>query len=109
MTKHYFTIGNKRYEYSLLVKGNNQDNEHITHVFCSAAGVDQDFLSEDVPALLADLPNFVEEQVTYDKQQKNAVIRFRTTVSEKRFIENRAAKDGFANVSDYLRKVALAV
>lgn len=73
---------------------------------CLAANISQPFLSEDIPDLLIDLPNLILSEKEYVEKQ-NDVIRFRVTPEDKKLIEEKAGKNGYKTVSDYLREVAL--
>ena len=55
---HKIKVNNITYHYSLepLVVKND---EKITHVICEEAGIDKDFLTEDIPSLIIDLPNLI--------------------------------------------------
>lgn len=81
-------------------------NAKTTHFECEGANISQAFLNEDIPHLLIDLPNLILAEKEYvDKQDE--VIRFRVTLEDKKLIEEKAGKNGFKTVSDYLREVAL--
>lgn len=95
------TINNKKYPYTLTEKKNN-----IMHVECEAANIAQDFLAEDVAALLIDLPNLIAAERDYKKKQSE-VIRFRISSEDKNKVEKKATQKGFDSVSDYMRHLAL--
>ncbi len=99
---HTIRVNNKKYEYTI----SPSEDEECYYFVCEAAGVSQDFLKEDIPALLVDLPEFIIEELEYKKKQDN-VIRFRVSVDEKKAIYKRAVKAGYANVSGFLRDLAL--
>ena len=98
---HTITFNNKRYNYTIKPL-----NKKMVHFKCDAAGVDQEFLAEDIPALLTDLPNLIISEKLYLESEKS-VIRFRVSEKDKKEIEKRAAKAGFPNVSAFLRHLAL--
>lgn len=100
--QHSVTVKNKKYAYSLDPKKNG-----TTLVHCDAAGINQPFLNEDVPALLTDLPHLIIAEQKYAKAQ-NSVIHFRLKSEEKKRLEQKAVKSGFVTVSAYLRNLALA-
>lgn len=100
-TKYFLTLGNKKYFYTL-----RQINAQETHVACEAANIAQDFLNEDVPALLQDIPNLIIAEKNYNTKQEE-VIRFRISSEDKKRIEKKAHKNGFVSVSGYLRDLAL--
>jgi len=60
--QHSITVKNKKHVYTLAPSGKN-----MTNVLCETAGVNQDFLNEDVPALLLDLPNLIIAEQDYAK------------------------------------------
>ena len=62
-TTHYVVVKNKKYPYSLEPKQGG-----VTRVICKAAGIDQDFLSEDVPELLLNLPELIISEQEYNKK-----------------------------------------
>jgi hypothetical protein len=99
--KHYITINNKKYFYTL--KSVKKDT---TLVECEAANLVQKFLNEDIPDLLNDLPNLIMAEKQYKKQQSE-LIRFRVTPDDKKLIEKKAVKKGYSSVSGYLRDLAL--
>lgn len=95
------TVGNKKFEYSLEQKRGNS-----VFVECKDANIAQNFLAEDVPALLIDLPNLILSEKKYKKNQSE-VLRFRISPKDKARIEKRAVKEGYDSVSDYMRHLAL--
>ena len=99
--KHSITIKNKRYMYTL-----NPKKDGVTHVVCESANINQDFLNEDIPALLQDLPNLIIAEKDYVKA-KSTVIHIRMGADEKKQLEQKAIKSGFNSVSGYMRNLAL--
>ena len=102
ITKHTITIQNKKYDYTLRREGSGS-----IFVRCPAAHIAQNFLNEDIPQLLADLPNLILAEKKY-AQEQIATIRFRVSPRDKQTIEKRALHKGYVSVSQYLRDVALA-
>jgi len=98
---HTITYNNKRYKYTIT-----PINKEEAHFRCDAAGVDQEFLVEDIPALLIDLPHLIASEKEYLKGKKHT-IRFRISGKDKQKIEKRAAKAGYKTISDFLRDLAL--
>jgi hypothetical protein len=95
------TIGNRIHNYSLeKMKGS------IIRVRCKDANIDQDFLAEDVPGLIIDLPNLITAEKKY-KDTQSDVVRFRISTKDKARIEKEAIKRGYDSVSDYIRHIAL--
>ncbi len=100
-TKHSITVKNKKHTYFLKPKKGG-----ITYVVCKSAKIDQDFLNEDIPALLADLPKLIIAEQEYKKAQ-SVTVQFRLKPEEKKLIEQKATKQGFSSISAYLRSLAL--
>ena len=98
---HFVTIGNKKYPYKL-----RKIDSKKTFVECEEANISQEFLNEDIPALLIDLPNLILAEKEY-KNKQNEVIRFRISTEDKKLIENIAIKKGYSSVSGFLRDLAL--
>lgn len=101
ITIHSITINNKKYEYKL-----KPVSKDVTMFICDAARIKQDFLNEDIPALLVDLPELIESEKNYDNNQ-TATIRFRVSAEDKSRIQIRAFTKGYSSVSSYLRDVSL--
>ena len=97
------TVQNKKYEYT--IKPAKQKG--AIHFICKAANIDQDFLAEDIPALILDLPNLIVAERKYQTCQTE-VVRFRLSAEDKKKITQKAVASGFDSVSDYLRSLALA-
>lgn len=95
------TINNKKYTYSLEEKRGG-----LIFVECKDANIAQEFLAEDVPSLLIDLPNLIVTEKEYAKNQSE-IIRFRISSADKNKIERRAVKEGYGSLSDYMRHLAL--
>lgn len=81
-------------------------SKESTFIECEAANIAQEFLNEDVPALLIDLPNLIMAEKEYNKQQSE-VIRFRVSQEVKRNIEKKAVQKGYPSISSYLRDLSL--
>jgi len=102
-TTSTITVQNKKYEYTLKpAKGKG-----VIRFVCKGANIDQDFLAEDVPTLILDLPELIIAEKTYQGNQTE-VVRFRISTEDKKKIEQKAIANGFDTVSDYLRARALA-
>lgn len=101
LLKHFITINNKKYFYTMKPASNNS-----TFVECEAANIAQEFLNEDIPALLIDLPNLIFAEKEYNKQQSE-VIRFRVSQDARKNIEKRAIQKGYTSISSYLRDLSL--
>ena len=101
LLKHFITINNKKYFYTMKPAGKNS-----TFVECKAANIAQEFLNEDIPALLIDLPNLIITEKEYNKQQSE-IIRFRVSREAKKSIEKKAIQKGYSSISSYLRDLSL--
>lgn len=101
LLKHFITINNKKYFYAMEPAGKNS-----TFIKCEAANIAQEFLNEDVAAVLIDLPNLIMAEKEYNKQQSE-VIRFRVSQEAKKNIEKNAIQKGYKTLSSYLRDLSL--
>ena len=104
--KHFVTMNGKKYFYTFRPYKDEIFTENSVFFECDAAKISQPFLAEDVSALLIDLPELIILEKEYQKKQKD-VIRFRVSVEEKKKIEKKAVKKGYASVSSFLRDLAL--
>jgi len=95
------TIGNKKHQYSLEKKKSG-----VIFIECKDTNIVQEFLAEDVPNLLIDLPNLIIAEKKYDKSQSE-VVRFKVSFKDKSRIEQKATKEGYDSISKYMRDVAL--
>lgn len=103
MTTATITVQNKKYQYTLSATKNRE----VVHFVCLAANINQDFLVEDIPALLIDLPNLIVAELKYNAADTE-VVRFRISAEDKKAIQKKAVKSGFKSLSDYVRAKALA-
>ncbi len=101
-TNATITTKHKRYPYTLEKKRGD-----VVHIVCRAANLDQEFLAEDVSALILDLPALIVAEQEYEGTQ-DAVIRFRISAHDKQRIEKKAIEKGYRSVSQYLRDLATA-
>ena len=99
--EHFVTLNNKKYSYSLKKLDKNK-----IFVECRGANIAQEFLSEDIPDLLIDLPDLILVEKQY-KEGQAEVIRFRLTADDKKMILEKAYKKGYKTVSSFLRYLAL--
>ncbi len=99
--EYYIIVNNKKFSYSLKKISNT-----TSFVNCEAANIAQEFLNEDVPDLLRDLPNLILAEIKYKNNQEQ-VIRFRITVEDKKLIMKRAYENGYKTISGYLRDLAI--
>lgn len=104
MMANTFTLGSKKYEY-ILGKPFMEDEEKLMHFSCPKLGINQDYLIEDIPELILDLPNIAHNLKQSEKQ--NTFIRIRIKTSEKQLIEKNAFKAG-KTMSAYIREKTLS-
>ena len=100
--KHTITVNNKRYKYVIT-----PINKKWVFFECPTGGISQRFLAEDIMALLIDLPELILSEIDYKRKQEE-VIRFRISSEQKNTIEKNAIKNGYNNVSAFIRDLALA-
>jgi hypothetical protein len=63
------TVQNKKYEYTLK----SAKEKGVIRFVCPGANIDQDFLAEDIPALILDLPAFIIAERNYQDNQAEVV------------------------------------
>ena len=95
------TIGRKKHSYTIEKKRMGQ-----IYVECRDANIAQNFLAEDVPGLLVDLPNLITAEKNY-AIKNSEVVRFRISPEDKAKIERNAVKSGYNSLSDYMRRLVL--
>lgn len=100
-TEHFIMVNNRKYTYILKKVGTKK-----TFVGCKDADIAQEFLNEDIPALLIDLPYLILEGKKY-KDTHNQMIRFRISPEDKKIIMKKAHGKGYKNISSFLRDLAL--
>ncbi|PCI28305.1 hypothetical protein COB52_03840 [Candidatus Kaiserbacteria bacterium] len=99
MQKHYIIIGNNRHGYTL------QPARKVTTLICRSANIEARFPNDEIPRILAELPNIILERGVLSVQDQ--VLRFRVSEEEKIQIEHNAVENGYESVSAYLRDLAL--
>ncbi len=99
--EHFITIRNKKHSYTLRSAGKG-----TTLVECESANIEQEFLNEDIPGLLSDLPDLILAEKKH-KSQSSEMIRFRISSQDKKTIERKAIQKGYASLSSYLRDLSL--
>lgn len=97
----YLLIHKKKYFFSL-----SEVSAKTTLIKCEAANIEQEFLNEDVPPLLNDLPHLILAEKIH-KEQRDEIIRFRVKPEDKKQIEKIALAKGYPSVSQFLRDLAL--
>ena len=97
------TVQNKKYTYTIQPSKNQKG---AIRFVCKAGNINQDFLAEDIPALIIDLPNLIVAERKYQTSQTE-IVRFRLSAEDKKEITQKAVASGFDSVSDYLRSLAL--
>ena len=101
----YVKANNKEYEV-VMKTGLKEFGENVTHFTCEGANMSQNFLDEDIPNLLVDLPGLIISEIEYRKKQ-DQVMRFRVSVEEKKAIMKMALKKGYKTASAFLRAISL--
>jgi len=99
---HYIIIGNDRHGYTL------ETARTRTTLVCRSAEIDARYPNEEIPRILAALPQMIEDR--YDmlaEALQTEVLRFRATTEEKNSIVRNAQEAGYTSVSSYLRDRAL--
>lgn len=99
--KNFILINNKKYFYSL-----RPSRKNTSFLECGAAHIAQEFLNEDIPNMVYELPNLILAEKEY-KNKQSQVLRFRVSSQDKRRIEKIAFQKGYNSVSRYLRDLAL--
>lgn len=99
--KHFLTLHNKKYFYTIKPL-----NKKSSFLVCEGANIAQEFLNEDIPQLLNDLPSLILAEKEYVEKQSE-IIRFRVTTEDKKRIEKSALDNGYDSISSYLRHLAL--
>ena len=102
--KHYIIVGNRKYEYVL------EPARTRTTLVCEGAGIRRKYSNEEIPAILAQLPQIIISvtEARHNQAQSEA-LRFRVTPAEKEKIVKDAYNAGFTSVSAYLRAKILGV
>lgn len=99
---HYIIIGNRRFGYTL------QPARKVTTLICKSANIEARFPNDEIPRILAELPQRIFERYNDAVQEpQTEVLRFRVTDTEKETIINNASEAGYTSVSAYLRDRAL--
>ncbi len=75
-------------------------------VECKEANIAQEFLGEDIPDVLIDLPKLILAEKEYNEGRAD-VVRFRLSAEDKKTILKKAYKKGYKSVSGFLRDLAL--
>lgn len=99
---HSIKIGNKRYSYTIT-----PINKKEVYFECPGANISQHFLVKDVVGLLVDLPEIIQTIHDLNKEY-TSMVRLRVSPEEKEQIQKNAIKNGYNNVSAFIRDLALA-
>ncbi len=97
-TVYSITVKNKRHQYSIKDLKNG-----LIYVDCPDAGISQRFAKEDLAELLIDLPTWILDYQAHLSTKKETVVRFRLKVEEKVLLEKKAHKEGYSNLSKFIR------
>lgn len=94
----YIKIKNKYYPFTIELV-----DQQVTIFTCDMAGIPrQEFATEDVPQLIIDLPELIQEEQDFRSKQ-NDMVRFRISGQEKSEMEKLAVKKGYRTLSAFLR------
>lgn len=99
--EYFILLNNRKYSYILRKIVKNR-----FFVECKDANIAQEFLGEDIPDLLIDLPKLILAEKEYNEGQAD-VVRFRLSAEDKKTILKKAYKKGYKTVSGFLRDLAL--
>ena len=99
--KHYIVVGNRKYEYIL------EPARSRTNLVCEGAGIEQKYSNDEIPAILANLPNIIINFAEQGSGVQSEALRFRVTPAEKEQIALAAYDSGFDSMSAYLRAKVL--
>lgn len=101
----YIPVWTKKYELN-ITRTNKVDPEdgEIIHITCPSIHLNQDYLLSDLSALLIDLPNMIESEVS---QKADTHLHIRLKESEKILIEKKAHKMWYNSLSDFVRDQCL--
>ena len=94
----------KDYKYTLKYL-REENGEKIVQFICKKAKMNEEFLEEDIPNLIKDLPNIFD---TIDEVNKGYFIKVRVSQQEKMKFENEARKHKMP-LSSYIRHKCLEV
>jgi hypothetical protein len=86
MFNHTITINNKKHTYTL-----KNTNKNTAFIECQSSNIAQEFLNEDAPHLLNDLPSLIIAEKK-DKKQQTEIMRFRVNINDKITIEKTPQK-----------------
>lgn len=99
--KHYIIVGNRKYEYVL------EPARTRTTLVCKGAGIRQKYSNDEIPAILAQLPEIIVRINEQNAGVQSEALRFRVTPAEKESIMQAAIEAGYSNMSAYLRDKVL--
>ena len=102
----FVAVNGKNYSYTITVL-----NKDECRFVCEGARMDQEWQNEDIPMLLADLPNLILDEIEFQRElkAKESKIYCRVSPQEKFQIKKNAISMGFPSVSAFLRHRALSV
>lgn len=95
-------VNNKNYPYTI----SDSEYENAIYFECKAARLSQVFDVRDLPELFLYLPEYILDELERRAEPKT-VIRFRVTSEDKKKIMKNAQKNGYKNISSFLRNLAL--
>lgn len=99
---NYIKIWTKNHPYTI-----EEVSLGSSRIICKSAKIDQEFLNEDIVALLKDLPNLIKSEEKYLEKQ-DSVIRFRISAVEKMKLQERVKKSWHKTLSSFIKDKILA-
>jgi hypothetical protein len=102
----FIPVGTKKYPLIITETGKIDPEEgEIVHITCDILHLNQSYLKSDLPLLFMDIGRMIEEELS-QKADSNLHIRLKN--SEKMLIEQKAQKEGFTSISEFVKEKLLA-
>jgi hypothetical protein len=95
--KSSITVKNKKFYYYIT-----KYHDEGAFIECREANIAQEFLNEDIPRIIFQLPQLILDNFQ-NQEKQDYVVRFRVTKEEKGAIEKKALDNGFKTVSAFLK------
>ena len=109
MKKQYsLTVLGKKVDYAIRPK--EEDGDIFFELSCPLVNFIQLFDAEDLSLFLTseDFEFFIADHLRKKQSVKSRRLQVRVTEKEQMFLEKKAIKTGFRNISDYVRDKVLA-
>lgn len=102
----YIPVGMKKYPLIIRDTGKTDpDDGAIMHITCEVINLDQEYLKEDLPLLFMDIQEMIASELA---QKADAHLHIRLKNSEKQLIEEKAYKEGYRSISQFVKEKILA-